>query len=616
MSRKLVILVSLLMITSVLFAACGPAATPAPSTQAPATPIKQTVIVQQPGETVVVVATQQPTQPPANPEAGKKVMTISGGSTDIPSIDPSHAVSVDEIQVIEETSLGVVRQNEETAELENSFATSYEVSDDGTVYTFKLLNNVPWVKWDPKQGKVVPVKDCDGNDRMVTADDFAYGLLRTLDPRTASEYAYVLTPYIVGANDYNTADPSDTAKLDELRSKVGVKVVDPQTIEYTFVAPAVYNLNILGLWVAHAQPKWLIEGDDCTEARGERWTEPGFFEGYGPYTLKEWFHDANLTLVKNPLWPGTEQVPVAKIDEINEKFLEASSAFAEFEAGNMDIAGVPAGDWDRVKTDPQFKDMIKQVVTLGTEFYAFQTKLAPTDDVRVRLALSMAIDRQSLVDNVVKRGIPAPYYTNPGVAGGPKQDKYPDLGVKFDPAKAKELLDEYLAEKGQTADQLQLSLLFNTSESNKAVAEAIQTMWKDNLGVNVQLFNQERKVFYAQRTQGNENIYRSSWVQDYPDANNFLFEVFGPGTGYQQVVKWDSGDNYTKFVDLLKQAANEKDPDKRMDLYAQAEQILLIDEAAITPLWWYSSPVLVQPYIKDLPSITGYDHWEKWDIQK
>ncbi len=132
----------------------------------------------------------------------------------------------------------------------------------------------------------------------------------------------------------------------------------------------------------------------------------------------------------------------------------------------------------------------------------------------------------------------AQFFTDPGVTGAPKPEKYPDIGAKFDPVAAKALLDEYLVEKGKTADQIKITLLFNTSEINKARAEAIQAMWKKSLGINVELINQERKVFLVQREQGLENVYRCSWVQDYPDANNFLFDTFGPDGGYDTVVKW------------------------------------------------------------------------------
>ena len=619
MSRKksLLVLFSLLVIVATILSSCQQ---PTPervveTVMVEGQPVVKTVVVE--GTPVVVtqvVTVEAP--PPAEPESTGKVLRLTGGSSDIPSIDPSHASQSMEIQVIGSTSIGLVRQNETTADIENGMASSYEVSDDGLTYTFHLLDNVPWVKYDPTTGEVVKVQDCDGNDRMVTAEDFKYGILRTLDPRTASEYAYVLTPYLAGAEEYNSAETTDADQLAELAAGVGVEVVDPQTIRYTFKAPGVYNLNLIGLWVAHAQPSWLIEGDDCHDARGDRWTEAGFYEGYGPYTLKEWYHDYYMTLIKNPFWPGTDTVPTAKIDEIQIKVLDLSTEFAEFEAGNLDISGIPSSDQDRVMADPNYSAMVRQSYTLGTEFYAFNTQLAPTDDPRVRLALSMSIDRQAIVDNVNKSGIPAPFFTNPGAAGAPKPEAYPDLGVKYDPEGAKALLDEYLAEKGLTADQLTVTLMYNTAESHANRAQAIQAMWQDNLGIKVELLNQEWKVYLASRTEGKENVYRSSWVQDYPDTNNFLFDVFGPGAGYQDVVKWTEGDAYTQFVDLLKQGALETDPQKRMDIYAQAEKILVQDEAVVAPIYWYSTPYLAQPYVKDTTSITGYDHWEKWDITK
>lgn len=613
--NKFLLAISLMLVVSIILSGCQQ---PTPEAQR----IIETVVIEKEGETVIV--TQVVTEkeivevpvPASSADADKKILKMTNGTGDIPSIDPSHASQIREIQVIGSTSIGLVRQNETTAEIEKGMATSYEVSEDGLEFTFTIQDNIPWVKWDATQGEVVKVQNCDGSDRLVTAEDFKYGVLRTLDPNIASEYAYVLTPYLVGADEYNNASIDDAEALEELAAAVGVEVIDPQTIKFTFLEPGVYNLNLIGLWVAHAQPKWLIEGDDCTQGRGDRWTEQGFYQGYGPFTMKEWYHDYYMTLVKNPFWPGTAEVPVAKIDEIYLGFLDVSTAFADFEAGNLDISSIPAGDMDRILANPDYVEMIEQVYTLGTEFYAFNTQLAPTDDARVRLALSLAIDRDAIVENVNKNGIVAPFFTNPGVAGAPKPETYPDLGVKYDPDAARELLGEYLAEKGITADQLNIVLMFNTTEMNKKRAEAIQAMWKENLGVTVELINQETRVYLAARREGKENIYRSSWVQDYPDANNFLFEVFGPGAGYQLVVDWYEGEPYDQFVDLIKTAARETDPEKRIALYAEAENILVYEQAIVAPLYWYSTPVLIQPYVIDLPSITGYDHWEKWDIQK
>lgn len=619
-------LIAVIAILSFVLSACQPAA-----------PVIQTVVVTEivEGKTIekIITATPAPTQPPAPApaeEAAKKIYTTAIGAGDIPSIDPSHAVSVSEVQVILDNMVGLVRQNVATAEIEKGMATDYKVSEDGKTYTFTLMDNVPWVKYDANTDQVVKVQDCEGKDRMVTADDFRYGVLRTLNPATASEYAYVLTPYLVGADEYNSSTETDEAKLQALADGVGVKVIDPKTIEFSFKEAGVYNLNLVGLWVAYAQPKWLIEGDDCTDARGDRWTETGFYEGYGPFTLKEWIHDASITMIKNPFWPGTPDVPQAKIDEIVEKFIDATASLAEYEAGNLDSSGIPSGDQDRIMADPQYQDQIIQTTEIGTEFYAFNTQLAPTDDVRVRKALSMAIDRESLLKNVVKAGIVAPFFTHPGAQGAPKVENNPDLGVKYDPTQAKALLDEYLKEKNLTADKLNIVLMSNATESRKKMGEAIVGMWKQNLGIDVKFTTQETKVYYVTRRAGGENVYRMSWVQDYPDANNFLYEPFSFGGGFSDVVDWPvasspdkpgtykTGDNkvFDQFIEYLKQAAVEKDATKRQGLYAQAEKILVQDEAIVAPLYWYATPILRKTYVKASPSITSYDSYEKWDMVK
>lgn len=610
MRTKVWMALSVLLALTLVLAACQPTA-PTPQI------IVETVVVE--GTPKVVVATPQVTQPAEQ----RKVLRLAWGPGDIPTIDTALAVDVISIQLIDEMTVGLTRQNEQTAELELAMATDVKTSDDGRTYTFTIKEGVPWVRYNGKE--VEQVLDCEGNPRYVTAYDFEYGILRTLNPATASDYAYVLYG-IEGAAAYNQGETEDP-------STVGVKALDAKTLQITFVEPAVYNLNIAGLWVAHAQPKWIIDGDDCTEGRGERWTETGFYQGYGPFTLKEWVHDSEIAIVKNPFWPGDAVVPSPKIDEVRWKLVDTSGALAEFETGNLDVSGIPSGDLDRILNDPKYADMLRNTYTLGTEFYAFNTTKAPTDDVRVRLALALAVDREALVKNVTKTGEPARWFTHPGVAGAPKPEKFPNLGLTYDPQRAKALLDEYLKEKGLTADQLDITLMFNTSESHKRKAEAVQAMWKETLGINVKLTNQEWKVYLKQRKAGNENIYRGSWVQDYPDANNFLREVFTDNNGtpgaYQDVVNWPVAENaegmivytpgsnplYDKFVELVKAAARETDPEKRMQLYADAENILVNEAAVVLPLYWYADKVLVSPRVVDTPSITGYDRYEKWDIK-
>jgi oligopeptide transport system substrate-binding protein len=591
MIRKTWLAVSLVVITSLMLTAC--------QTQTVEKPVVQTVIVTAPPQTEIreVVATAAP-----KPAAKVKVLHLNLTAGEVATIDPALATDVDAVQLVDEMTVGVVRQNETTGNVEKAMATSWDISPDGLVYTFHLRTGVPWVKYDAKTRQVVKVKDGEGKDRTVTAKDFEYGILRTLDPKTASNYAYVLTYVISGAAQYNSGTLTDT-------TKVGVKAVDDATLRITFLDPVVYNLNIAGMWVAHAQPSWLIE------EKNDRWTETGNQQSYGPFTLKEWYHDASLTLVRNPFWPSDiPNIPQSKIDEVTFKMLDASSAFAEFEAGNLDVSGIPLSDVDRVKVDPKLSKQIENVPAMGTEFYTFNVKKAPLDDVRVRRALSYAIDRQSLIDNIIKgQGEPAPWFCRPGVASCPTLNAYPNLGIKYDAAKAQSELEAYLKEKNLTADKLDLTLTYNTTEANKKTAEAIVEMWKQVLGLNVTMTNMERKVFYAQRkSDPNMQIMRSSWVQDYQDANNFDREVFSTGGAYAGITRWSD----SKYDEMCVKAAKEQDPTKRMELYSQIDQYLVVDQAVIAPLYWYSSLVIYQPYIKHTKSVTSYDWFEKWDITK
>jgi len=329
-SKKLFVFAALLIVASMLLGACQPAAAP----------------VEQVAE--------------------KKVLKLNMGPGDIPTLDPSLATDTSSNQIIELITVGLTRQNEVTTEVEPGLATSWTLSDDGLTYTFTLREDVPWVKYDAVSGEVVQVLDCEGNPRMVTAQDHVYGMLRTLNPETASDYAYVLAFALKGGADYNAGTLVDVATGEVIADPetfegesapigpevVAVKAVDNKTVEMTFNEAAVFNLNIAGMWVAHAMPQFQIEGDDCTEGKGNRWIETGFNVSYGPYALKEWVHDSYITLVKNPFWPGQDSVPVAKIDEITWLMLDDAPAFAEYEAGNIDIARVPQADMDRVKADP------------------------------------------------------------------------------------------------------------------------------------------------------------------------------------------------------------------------------------------------------------------------
>ena len=266
--KKWSVLLGVLIIASMILTAC-----PAPTPQVVEKIVVQTQVVEKEKQVVqtqvvektvekVVVATAAPTAKPARPNV---VRFNPGGSGDIPSLDPNVAEDTSSITVIENSFIGLTRLNEVTSELQPGMATKWTISPDGLTYTFTLRNDVPWVRWDGAKKAVAKVQTCPDKDkktkdRMVTAKDFEYGILRALKPETASPYAYVLAFVVAGANDYNSGTITDTAK-------VGVKAINDTTLEMKFLTPAVYNLNIAGLWTAYATPSWLIDGDACTTAR-------------------------------------------------------------------------------------------------------------------------------------------------------------------------------------------------------------------------------------------------------------------------------------------------------------------------------------------------------------
>jgi oligopeptide transport system substrate-binding protein len=533
-------------------------------------------------------------------------------------LDPAVATDTSSIQIVGEGFIGLTYVTPETNATEPGMATSWDstVNEDGTeTLTFHMRDDIPWVRWNGEA--VETVKTCDGTaDRMVTANDFAYGIQRNLDPANASEYAYVWGFVLKGASEFNNGETTDF-------STVGVEVVDDFTINLTFLAPTAYNAQIAGMWIGRPQPKWIIEGDcdGALEARGERWTEPGFYQTYGPYTVSEWVHDSSLTLVKNPFWPGIDAVPVAKIDVINFSMLDPAIQFAEYEAGNLDVSDVPGADLDRVRADPVLSAELAITDIQCTYYYGFNTAAPIVDDVRVRRALSLAVDRQSLIDNVLKGGQkPAPFFTHPTLAGAPTTDSHPDLGIKYDPEAAKAELQGYLDEKGVTADSLDLLLMYNSSAGHQAIAEAVQQMWADTLGINVELASQEFAVFLETRTSdAAPQIYRQGWCSDYPDTNNFLREVMasnGSDNATDAAGNPAGGLHWKNdtFEELVAQASAETDNAKRIELYAQAEDILVNQDAVIIPFYWYTGVEVTKPYVERTFGVGGQEAFEKWDI--
>lgn len=525
------------------------------------------------------------------------------GAGDVTTTDPALVTDFMSAQITSETFYTLVRGKEDDLNsIQPGLAESYAVSDDGLTYTFKIRENISWVRWDGSQ--VVQATDESGSPMMVTAEDFEYGIKRTLDPITASGYAYAFTSIIKGALAFNGSTETGDA-LNSLRDAVGVDATDDRTLVITLSQPASFALNILALTNAAAQPRAVIE------ANGATWSEPGTAVSYGPFVVSEWKHDESITLTKNPFWPGIENSPKPTIDEVKFLLIDQVTAFNNYQAGTIDVASAPVTDLDRVQADPTLSAELNVSPVLNSAYYGFTVTQAPFDDVRMRLAFSYAIDRQSIIDNVTKGGIVARWFSRPGIAAAPTLEDSPDLGIGYDPEKAKTLLQEYLTEKSLTVDGLPpITLLLYKNDTVSKVAEAIQQMWAETLGINVQIVSQDFSVFIKTIASDPPQVYALGWSADYADANNFLREVFRSDSG-NNFTKWQS-EAFDKAVDA---AAIEQDIAKRTAYYREAEDILVLKDAVIAPLYWGTRAILTKPYVQRTFSQTnGDERFEKWSI--
>lgn len=509
--------------------------------------------------------------------------------TEPPTIDPALSTDTTSVQCVELLFLGLTDFDDETLEVIPELATEWSASADGLTWTFKMRDDVSWVHYDPATKKVT-------KQRPVTAHDVVYGVQRTLNPETASDYAYV--DYIIkNAEAVNTGESTD---LDS----IGVRAIDDYTVEFTLEQAAGYFPGIAGMWVNRPQPR------EAIEAGGDTWTEPGTIWTNGPYVLDTWEHENRMVMMKNPEYYDAEDVSIEQVNffMVNED----STAFAMYENGELDVANAPLDDIDRIKADATLSEELYIAPSLCTYYYGFNTTKPPFDNPLVRQAFSYAVDRQKLIDTVTKgEQRPAKSLACPGIFGS-VADNDDFVGISFDPDKAKELLTEAGYPDGQGLPEV--TLMFNTSEGHQKIAEFMQQSWKENLGVEVKLANQEWAVYLDTLDEDAPQIYRNGWCADYPDANNWLLEVFHP-TKSQNNPKWDPASlGAQAYMKAVEDAAASSDPDERQALYFEAEKILTVDEAIIIPIYYYTSVVCTKPYVERSYAPLGGEHIDKWKV--
>ncbi len=491
------------------------------------------------------------------PAAPAKVMKTSFNAGAEPeTLDPAISTGVPESHIQKNLFEGLTRTGEGEKVIPG-IAESWTTSTDGKVITFKLRDS-KWSNGDP-----------------MTAEDFKYSWLRALAPETASEYSYQLY-YIKGAEEYNSKKGTADA--------VGIKVVDPKTLEVTLVAPTPYFVSLTAFHTlypvnkktADANPKWSLAADT--------------FVSNGPFKMQEWKHSDQVVMVKNENYWDAKSV---KLSELTFKLIEDNkAALTSFESGQLDgTENIPTEDINRL----QASKVLKIAPYIGTYYYRFNVTKKPFDDVRVRKALTMAIDRQLLIDKVVKGGQkPAVAYTPPGMVDVEEGKDYRAVGgafIKEDVAAAKALLAEagFPDGKNWPAD---VTILYNTNSNHKLIAEAIQNMWKTNLGIDIKLRNEEWAVYLESQKTLNYNISRAGWIGDYSDAMTFM-DMFVTGGGNNQ-----TGWSNAEYDKQIKEIANKTGDQKvRIPAMHAAEKVLM-DEMPIMPIYFYTNPFVMKDNIK------------------
>ncbi|WP_294641007.1 peptide ABC transporter substrate-binding protein [uncultured Aureimonas sp.] len=452
-------------------------------------------------------------------------------------------------------------------------AESWQVSDDGTVYTFKIRDAAKWSNGDP-----------------VTAGDFVFSMRRIQDPKTAAPYANILYP-IKNAEKANKGE----VPLDQL----GVRAVDDKTLEITLERPTPFFIELL------AHQTGLPVHPATVEAQGDNFVRPGVMVSNGAFKLTEQVTNDHITVTKNPDYWDAANVKLNEV--IFYPIDDAAAAQRRFQAGEIDMTFDFAADQLEF-LKKEFGNQVRVTPKLSTEYYAFDTRTAPFNDVNVRNALSMAIDRDFLSKEIFQGArLPALSFVPPGIPGyeTPSEPTYASMDQLDREDEALRLLKD--AGYGKGGKPLDISIRYNTNTNHERVATAIADMWRTQFGANVTLQNSDVASHYAYLQEGGTfNVARAGWVADYADAENFL-ALTTTGNKTFNYSKWSN----PEYDRLMAASYEEKDPAKRAEILHQAETLIL-KEQPIVPLLNSASLWLVSDKVSGWGDNVADEHLSKY----
>ena len=483
-----------------------------------------------------------------------------GNGAEPQGLDPHVVTGVPENHVIRALFEGLAVKHPETLEPEPGVAESWEISEGGTVYTFYINPEARW-----------------SNGEAITASDYVWSWNRALHPKTGNLYAYMLYP-VKNAELYAKGELEDF-------SDVGVKALDERTLRVTLNAPTPYFLQLMDHYSTFAvHPETLLKFGEMTD-RFTPWTRVGNIVNNGPFNLDEWSINRRIIMSKSDTYWDKEKVSLNGV-----VFYPTENAVSEERMFRVEqLHRTEEVPLDKV---PIYRDLADspymQDPYLGTYFYLINTQRAPTDDVRVRRALSMAVDRDQLVRSVLQDVFtPAYSITPPGTLG-----YQPPKLFDFDPEKARALLADAGYPNGEGWPGIEI--IYNTNEAHRKIAVAIQQMWKKHLNIDVTIANQEWKVYLNSVSQMDFQVARRGWIGDYVDPNNFL-DLYITGGGNNNTGYSDPG--YDDLI--LQQAPRAKSREERFAIFKRAETMLM-EQMPIIPIYTYSTRHLVHPSVEGM----------------
>jgi len=491
----------------------------------------------------------------------------------IVSLDPQIVEDVSGADIVRDLFEGLMNQDAD-GNLIPGVATGFTTNEAKDVYTFTLRDNAKW---------------SDG--RQVTAGDFVYAWRRLADPETASPYqwfAEIMSLEGVSAVMSGEADPST----------LGVTAIDDLTLEVRLTASLPYFAAMTTHGSTFPSPQWVIE------EFGSDWVKPGNIVSNGAYVLTEQTAMERSVRERNPMYWNNDATIIDKV--VTLVINDENTALTRYLAGELDRTEVPAGQYPRLKAE--FPDQAMSFPRLCNYYYTFNLSDSGPEafkDVRVRQALSMAVDRDIITDKVLQGGQFAAYTFTPGATAGFEVPDVPYASMTQAERDAKAV--ELLADAGYGADNpLSFNMLYNTSEGHKKIAIAMSQMWKQKLGVKVELANMEWKTFLETRGQQNFDLARGAWCGDYNEASTFL-DLVTSGSGYN-----DGKFNSAEVDALMAEAKTQSDPTAN---YTRVEQIMA-DEMPVIPVYHYTGVMMLNTSLMNWPVNNVEQNWYSRNLYK